>query len=353
MARKLSGEASESESRELQELLQKRPDLQQQFELLTQLWKPRPDLQQEEENPAMVSRILQLSAMKQSEESVVEEVDVANARPRRLRHFLRYAAAVALLASIGWSVMHFPGRKKQGEIVSVNGSRTRAILPDGSTVWLNAGSRISYAPDFNETTREVVLDGEAYFDVKKQPDRPFIVHAASIDIRVLGTAFNVKSYPEDNTVETTLIRGLVQINQKNRKEPIYLRPHQKVVLPATASAAPRPARPVEPVKEGKIVAAISNLDTTLREDEYVETAWIFNRLEFRGDRFTELARKLERWYNVTIHFRDEQARELQFNGSLENETVEQALIALQTAVPFNFTIKGNEIFIGSQEKALP
>ncbi len=76
---------------------------------------------------------------------------------------------------------------------------------------------------------------------------------------------------------------------------------------------------------------------------------IYNRLQFRGDSFTELAKKLERWYNITIYFEDDRVKELTFNGSLENETIDQAFHALQTANPFNFKIRNNEIFISSSE----
>ena len=101
-------------------------------------------------------------------------------------------------------------RQKAEKLLSTKGSRSRSLLPDGTTVWLNAGSKLYYENDFNGT-REVRLEGEAFFDVVKQTDRPFIVHTSGIDIKVLGTAFNVKSYPEDKTVETTLYRGLVQV----------------------------------------------------------------------------------------------------------------------------------------------
>lgn len=101
------------------------------------------------------------------------------------------------------------------------------------------------------------------------------------------------------------------------------------------------------------VPALLQLDTSLHENELPETAWIYNRLQFRGDAFPELAKKLERWYNIKIHFEDDAAQLLTFNGSLENETVEQAFRALQAAVPFSFTIKGNELFIRSRTPASP
>lgn len=361
ISRHLSGETSEEESRELMQELQQNPGLQQQFDLLSQLWQVHERSGSEASSSDKISRILQLSALEKVIESADEKIQEKKPVFFLRRKFLRYAATVVGLVAASFLVFYL-GKEKDdlndGRIIAKNGSRTRALLPDGSTVWLNAGSTISYEPGFNSKTREVILQGEAYFDVVKQPDRPFIVHAGAIDIKVLGTAFNVKSYPDEKTVETTLIRGLVQINRKNESQPIFLRPHQKIVLPASTEAAIPPQRETmnSAAKNNSaslITEGVSVLDSNLRDDELIETAWVFNRLEFRGDNFTELARKLERWYNISIQFTDEQSKELQFNGSLENETVQQALVALQAAASFEFTIKGNEIFIGSQKETLP
>ncbi|HLG40124.1 MAG TPA: DUF4974 domain-containing protein, partial [Chitinophagaceae bacterium] len=92
---------------------------------------------------------------------------------------------------------------------------------------------------------------------------------------------------------------------------------------------------------------IAHIDSTKKENERIETAWVYNRLEFRGDNFEELARKLERWYNVTIVFTDEKVKQLTVRGSFEKETVEQAFVALKEGFPINFKINNHEIFVGS------
>lgn len=238
-------------------------------------------------------------------------------------------------------------------IITQNGSRTRSLLADGTTVWLNVGSKLYYENDFNGATREVRLEGEAFFDVVKQPGRPFIVHTAGIDIRVLGTAFNVKSYPEDKNVETTLYRGLVQVfrQEDTISSGIQLIPNHKLILPKHAA--------VETVKlsedkkpSGKELPAnftITAIDSTKKESERIETAWVYNRIEFRGDSFEKVAKKLERWYNVTIFFTDEKAKLLSVNGAFEKETVEQAFAALKEAFPINFKINNHEIFVESSQ----
>jgi transmembrane sensor len=150
-----------------------------------------------------------------------------------------------------------------------------------------------------------------------------------------------------------LYRGLVQVfrHEETEKKAIPLKPNQKLILSKQAA--------IETTKlsEGKVSAekempasfTISHIDSTKKESERLETAWLYSRLEFRGDNFEELARKLERWYNVTIVFKDEEVKQLSFDGSFEKETVEQAFMALKTAEPFNYNIKGHEIFVGLPE----
>jgi transmembrane sensor len=208
---------------------------------------------------------------------------------------------------------------------------------------------------FNGPVREVTLEGEAFFDVvhvtsaTTQQRKPFIVHAGSIDIKVLGTAFNVKSYPEEKTIETTLIRGLVQITRKGEKSggPVYLHPNEKIVLPANSADAGIAKNPASTASSPTATEQIIRIDSTVKENEHIETAWVYNRLEFRGDNFEQLALKLERWYNIKVYFEDDTSRHLVFNGSLQNETVEQAFMALKEAVPFQVSINNNEVFIKS------
>jgi len=353
LSRNLSGDATEEDKEELYRLIQKHPELMQQFDVLQQLWpvnKVAREAEPVEEDK--ISRILQKAAVHPAD----------NTMPASVIHIkkwrkLYWAAAIITVVALGSWLFAVWNKNQQAlaanEIIAPEGSKTRTILPDGSTVWLNAGSRIKYA-GFDGPVREVTLEGEAFFDVMHletaKGTKPFIVHAGNIDIKVLGTAFNVKSYPDEKNIETTLLRGLVQITRKGDQTegPIYLHPNEKVVLPAAKpDEAPVAEKATATVKKNTTTQYIIHIDSTLKENQFVETAWVYNRLEFHGDNFEQLARKLERWYNVKIYFEDDAARQLVFNGSLENETVEQAFTALKAAVPFNVTIKNNEIFIKS------
>ena len=112
------------------------------------------------------------------------------------------------------------------------GSKSKIILPDGTIVRLNGSSTLSYNKDFNKKIREVKLDGEAYFDVIKDMTNPFIVHTSGIDIKVLGTLFDVKSYQQDSMIETTLLRDCTEVYTKDDPSTprVILKPNEKLIF---------------------------------------------------------------------------------------------------------------------------
>jgi len=141
----------------------------------------------------------------------------------------------------------------------------------------------------------------------------------------------------------------VQITRKGdtRGAPVYLHPNEKILLPVSSPDAGTAKAPATITPNRPAVQQIIHIDSTKQESEHLETAWVYNRLEFRGDNFEQLALKLERWYNIRIYFEDDAARQLVFNGSLQNETVEQAFTALKAAASFNVSINNNEVYIKS------
>lgn len=359
MSRSLSGEALPEEEALLAEALQQNSALQQQYHVLKASWnalQKDEDLHDAATEHKRISRILQLAKVQELLPPPVTN-QTGYRFTRRRRNMLR-ALMYAGIAIIGVVFYRALLTSKQADtkesamhlVATQNGSRTKTLLPDGTTVWLNAGSKIYYENNFAGATREVKLEGEAYFDVVKNPSRPFIVHTGGINIRVLGTVFNVRSYPADKTVETTLIHGLVQVTRNGypQQKPVYIHPNEKLVVDKVQEVpAETAARPVEQAQKTEQIFKLAHLDSTVKEVDRVETAWVYNRLEFRGETFEELAGKMERWYNVSIVFEDERVKQLTFNGSFERETVEQAFTALKAATPFNFTINGHEILIKS------
>jgi len=247
--------------------------------------------------------------------------------------------------------------KKQSTLSQVStkpGSRmTQIQLPDGSVVRLNSSSSLTYDKNFGKNVREVNLTGEAFFDVTKDSSHPFIIHTNVIDIKVLGTAFNVKSYPNDALTETSLIRGKVEVTVKNRaQEKIYLEPNEKLVVANDNSmmnktSASQPERRTnKPDLSVKQIYSVQHITLNPVDSTIVETSWVDNRLIFQeNETFKEVALKMERWYGVQINFLSEKVAGYRPFASFENETITQALDALKLGFKFNYKIEGNIITI--------
>lgn len=249
---------------------------------------------------------------------------------------LARAAVIALLINIaGFAVYQYKKQNRIRNYSSLSGERKSFQLPDGTSVMLNANSHITIAQHFNKEAREVTLVGEAFFDVAAAANKPFIVHTKKMDIRVLGTSFNVRAYPEDKVVETALIKGKVEVTihgEQNRK--IILQPTQKIVIGVVAAShitAPS--------------ATIGNVVLSPRDSAAVETSWTRNRLVLTDMPLGTAAVEMSRWYGVKIKVDSTIANKYRYTATFEKETVEQALKAMQASVPFNYRIENNEIFI--------
>jgi ferric-dicitrate binding protein FerR (iron transport regulator) len=186
----------------------------------------------------------------------------------------------------------------------------------------------------------------------KDAVHPFIVHTSGIDVRVLGTVFNVKSYPQDETIETTLLRGIIEVTRPNNPNSpkVILRPNEKLIfskqLPDTGSLHTVSARAADAKQLTlKPDISVTPILKNVPDSDKIETSWVYNRLVFSGDSFQELAEKMERWYNVKIIFKNDNLLHYRFKGAFANETVREALNALQLTAKFNYQINENEIEI--------
>jgi transmembrane sensor len=353
IARKLSGEASAKEVQELETLLKENAQSHYFFELLSDYWsvQPRPandDIQAE----VQFQQILAI-AEKDKEGSFTTQLNSVEKRTRvfTLRKWLAAAVVLGLIVSVYFLIpsLNHPGKNSLAinEVTTKPGTKIHLLLPDGSKVWLNSESRLEYKGKFNDSIREVTLEGEAFFDVVKDKKHPFIVHTSDIDVRVLGTAFNVKSYPKESSIEATLIRGLIEvINKKDPGSPkIILHPYDKLVF--NKEGGNRKFLQQEPDAEDPLHKpfSVASLPRDVADTAMVETSWIYNKLLFDGETLRENAAKIERWYNVKIHFKDDKAGNTPIRYPLSNETIEEALKALQYIEPFNFKINDKDIEI--------
>lgn len=254
--------------------------------------------------------------------------------------------------------MHFRPQEEvaYNEIATKSGEKAEIKLSDGTKIWLNASSKLRYPSNLQGKQVHVYLQGEAYFDVAHNKKRLFQVHASDLNIKVLGTAFNVKSYPEDKIVETTLIRGKVRIEGKTKEANDYviLLPNQKASyvgnnskLIVTESVSKNIQDRSDDIPQVRALASKTNATIILSNNVNTkfETSWKDGRLDFADEEFVSLVIKMERWFGVKIEIADVQLEKVRYTGTFEKETIEQALHALSTSLPFRYKIFKDSVTI--------
>lgn len=183
------------------------------------------------------------------------------------------------------------------QLVIPYGNQSKLILSDNTVVWLNAGSRLVYPTFFNGKTREVLLFGEAFFEVSKNAEKPFIVKTSDIEIKVLGTQFNVSAYAEDKVIQTVLKEGSVAIRQNNATffdREILLKPNQMASFSKSSN------------------------ETKLYDvDASYYTLWTKGLLSFDDVDFNRILKKVERFYNITVDFSEPVLGTIRISGKLD------------------------------------
>lgn len=367
LSKKITGEATAEELLQLEELLNGNVEWQANMENLQEFWNSTPvntsTGNSQKNKDAYLSHVNRLKEKgidfdTTNTDTIIELNPIVITVKRPLyKRLATYAVAASFIAAItllywlsGSSQQNLPiaSEKPANEITVGHGSRTRIQLPDGSQVWINSGSTLTYENFYKSNTREVQLNGEAYFDVVKDPEHPFIVHTSGIDIKVLGTAFNVKAYKSESSIEATLIHGSIEVINKNRPgtPKIMLKPHEKLVYNKYPVSDTRDQRAdIKPAEPDAYSITIKPLSKDIPDSNIVETAWVYNKLSFEDERFEDLAGKMEKWYNLKILIEGEKLKDHKISGSFVNETPEEALKELQFLIPFNYTIKNNEVKI--------
>ncbi len=369
IGKKLAGEASAEELTELEGLLRSDPDMHYALQNITDLW----NLPTPVNNDAEEAFNRHVNRLKETTTDWDRPKDDPELQPDYIyttthRHFRKkllivsIATAVLMVTSLYWynaltkraaAARPFSVAKNSEpyEVSTPNGSKTTINLPDGSKVWLNAGSKLTYNKDFGGNMREVALSGEAFFEVKPvtipgtEQRVPFIIHTQYIDVRVLGTVFNVKAYPKDKQTETSLVHGKVEVLVHNRPgKKFMLQPNEKLVVKNEAVHAATTGKENNSTNNQPF-AAYSELTHGQDDTTVIETAWVQNKLIFDNELFAEIAEKMERWYNVEIEFKDAKLKTEHMSGHFTTESVKDALFAMSVTTPFHYTIHGNKITI--------
>lgn len=341
LGRKKAGELTLNEQLELSALLRNNNDNLLLAEGIDEVFASSLSYKKEIGNDVINDALKQLhQKMHQSE----GEIPALSGKYRKLKTWL-VAASIALIAGLAAFYAFQAGTAfpRADNIVSTKkGSKTNLVLPDGTKVWVNANTRLTYDEAFGNGTREVTLAGEAYFDVTKDPSRPFIVHTSILDVKVLGTAFNVRAYPDETNTQTTLLRGAVEVLLKNKKhERIMLKPNEKIIvqnkMPVNGAHAATPNN--IKIKAFELLNIAANKNAAV-----VETEWTRNRLVFEQEKIESLLPVLERWYNVTIELRHGTG-DILYTGTFENDSLEDVLASLKEVGGFNYHIEKGKVII--------
>jgi ferric-dicitrate binding protein FerR (iron transport regulator) len=306
------------------------------------------------------------SAWQKAKAIIEEEEDVDQVDSRFDFAFLARIAAMLIFAFMLGGLATYFGFKKainQGSIVqnSVNeisaplGSKTRLVLPDGTKVWLNAGSKLRYLQSYNTDHRDVYLEGEAFFKVQTNPKKPFIVKTSEMSVKAFGTAFNVKAYPDEATITTTLVEGIVKIegtDRNSKKFNVSLKPKQNLVYVKKSFAENIASIKTEAAKQN--VATESEAKNTIKDKSKHEsipvsvdsdikttiyTSWKDDKWTIEREELDQLAVMLERRYNVNFIFRSDVLKKYRISGIIRKETLEQVLDLLKLTVPMTYKIK--------------
>jgi len=313
----LSGNLTESEQLKLKNHLELNPVDRKIFEDYQLLWK-------ESEQKIGNGTIDVESALKKTRIRLFP-------RKQNIFNILQRAAAVFVLAGLfsAMYIYYYTSVPESGiseqplmmqEVSAIFGTRSKFELPDGTTVYLNSGSKLIFPTHFNNNTRKVELVGEAFFEVTPNPAQPFIVKTSEINVKVLGTAFNLQAYPESKEVNTTLVHG-------------------KVILETESAGISKQVADLKPSDHAVFHTNDKAVNITAEEDLDKFIGWKDGKLVFFNDPIENVSEKLGNWYNVTVKITNTELKKYRFTATFTDEPIEQVLDLLSKSSPIRYQIK--------------
>lgn len=325
IAKSLSGNASRDELRELEEWKAGSVENRRLYQKSLKLWQTSPFWISNETITGDYNRI-----------SFRIVRYIASQRKKQKVFIVIYKAAAILLIPLfivfGWYYLKSSQDKRPvyyTEIAAPEGQISKCTLADGTEVWLNSGTTIRYNTRYNEQCRDIILEGEAYFKVSADKAKPFRVQANTVKIQVHGTSFNVAAYSSSEAVETILEEGSVEIILKDRKDrSVLIKPGDRAVYD---------------IEKQKI--SIEKVDPELY------TAWREGKFLFKDAALSDIFKKLEQVYNVSIEFEDASIGKIRLRGIFEyNHNIVDALYKIRMTTGLNYRIQGRTVNIGYSKK---
>ncbi len=341
----ITGQASEEEADWLRAWIKESPENEAYFAELYETW-----------HNALISRH-QIDTDKAYSEfldrtgQIAEPAERTGTGIRQIWSRIAAAAAIVICFSAGLYYFTGPaGHEREFTVVNVTkGTRKQFVLPDGSKVWVNAGSSLKYEKDFGQTSRTVYLNGEAYFDIAPGDKKvPFMVKTKDFVIRDIGTVFNIKAYSEIPVFEATVLEGEVSVegkfSQETKSAKVFLKRKQVLKVDIEHLSMSNAAGPLsKPTYKADVPVQIQQLNPE-EEDQYI--GWKDGLLAFHDSSFGQIAQDIERRYNVRVIFENEDLKDFKYSGSFRSvNDVTTVLNIIKKTTPINYSIRGREILI--------
>lgn len=314
------GIASDTEKREVFES-------RESHNMLNNAWEDATDIMEED-----VAKNPDLEQIRKNIRRYSENSKSAGSVRTIFRPWMRYAASILIAVSVLAALFYFTGTPDifSGEVAMIEksnsrGQRSAIRLPDGSRVWLNVESSIQFPEKFKGDKRMVNLTGEAFFEIEHNPEKPFTVNTGDLDIKVLGTVFNVKAYSNEPYIQTTLISGKVGLST----EEAITQGHQLIMKPNQQATFRKSEQTIE----------LEEVDVNLY------TSWRQGRLIFDNQRLSSIVPVLQRWYDIDIEVKDDALLDERYTLTITDETITEVLVLLDKTTNIEYEIEGNKVLL--------
>lgn len=312
-AKQLEGKATPSEQEELRRWLDANPTYQAEYQAQQRLWQLTAPISTIEVDTDAAWQKVQAGIQLQ----VPQQAKVIP----MFRSIIRVAAAAALLIGLAWLIRYYYYPYYGMEVAAAGKGQKMIVLPDSSQVWLNKGSKLVYDADFDGTTREIQLEGEAFFNVQRDTQRPFVIKTVAAQIKVLGTSFNLRSYPNEEREELVVATGKVAFTAAE----------------GTAAAIITPGYAASLKRE-------SNTITKHRISGENAWAWKSGRLQFKDQLLKDVVPDIERYYGVELQLQNPGLGNCRFTGSFQRAELEEVLQVLAATLQLEYKKQNNQTY---------
>jgi len=370
ISRYLSGNSNEEEQRTLLAWINESPANEKQLFILKDIYDAAAMTQLFEEAKTQENWELIQKRLTNRQPSISSKPTTS--RPK-FTHWMmvavRYAAVLLIGISGTAAAFYFFSREMHPQnqpvltyhVTTDKGDKATVALPDGSLVKLNACSSLSYQSNYGKNDRNVDFTGEAFFDIQTNPDIPFTVKTYGLNINAYGTTFNVKAYPEDDMVETTLVNGKVSINNQHDQPIITLEPNQVISIPKLLVLSGQNNNQTAMTLNDQIPVKVEKTDVpknTIRKEPVLRknvkteeyTSWKDDKWIIKSESLESLAKKIERRYDVSVLIEDEASKKYVFSGTLRNYPLEQVLDIIRLNAPIQYSVKEKSVIIREEKQ---